>query len=705
MSENGEAPISKMVSSDEALEIVLSVAQRLPPVSVPLHQALGRVLAEDITAPDPLPPYPASIKDGYAVVSSDGPGVYPIITESRAGNDGLGVVVTPGTVAYVTTGGPIPDGADAVVQVENTELLLDASNESKQVRILKGTSPGVDIRPVGSDIAKGDVVLKSGEHLGAPEIGLLATVGVTIVQVYPTPTIAVLSTGDELVEPEVGCLARGQVEKTFVFLETACLGITVVCMVVIDWVKILMPSSVSYSYNCLSSPQVMSFVEPEVGCLARGQDWVKILMPSSKSFSCQIRDSNRAMILAAATDQHCRDYVKPLLGKKGKLCFFRKVKHEGLANLLYLLKSFLDQTDVTTNKILAFWVTWKPGGLRWSVSIFFVGASYSTSFWMGTSSTFQARLKQSNKAQILPDLNFHRAIISWQLNDGSGLPGFVAESTGQQRSSRLLSMKSANALLEVPASSSSVPAGASVVAIVITDISHFPSNRSLQSTESCRSQSGHRPQEVNARESQNSESRVAILTVSDTVAAGAGPDRSGPRAVSVVNSSSERLGGARVVTTAVVPDDIQKIRDILQRWCDIDNMDLVLTLGGTGCSPRDVTPEATKPLIQKETPGLLHVMMQESLKITPFAMLSRPAAGIRGSTLIINMPGNPNAVAECMEPLLPALKHALKQIRGDKREKHPRHVPHADAVTADTWEHSHKLASSGGEEPTCSCSH
>lgn len=102
---------------------------------------------------------------------------------------------------------------------------------------------------------------------------------------------------------------------------------------------------------------------------------------------------------------------------------------------------------------------------------------------------------------------------------------FVAESTGQQRSSRLLSMKSANALLEVPASSSSVLAGASVVAIVISDISHFPSNRSLQSTDSCSSQSGHRPQEVNACESQNSESRVAILTVSDTVAAGAGPDR------------------------------------------------------------------------------------------------------------------------------------------------------------------------------------
>ncbi|XP_019199193.1 PREDICTED: molybdopterin biosynthesis protein CNX1 isoform X2 [Ipomoea nil] len=632
MSENGEAPISKMVSSNEALEIVLSVAQRLPPVSVPLHQALGRVLAEDITAPDPLPPYPASIKDGYAVVSSDGPGVYPIITESRAGNDGLGVVVTPGTVAYVTTGGPIPDGADAVVQVENTELLLDASNESKQVRILKGTGPGVDIRPV----------------------------------VYPTPTIAVLSTGDELVEPEVGCLSRGQ-----------------------------------------------------------------------------IRDSNRAMILAAATDQHCRvidlgivgddecqiektldsafssginilltsggvsmgdrDYVKPLLEKKGKLCF-QKV-HMKPGKPLVFAEILPRSTDMTTNKILAFGLPGNPVGCMVCFNLFVVPAIRHLSGWAHPHlPRVQARLKQSIKSDpARPE--FHRAIISWQLNDGSGLPGFVAESTGQQRSSRLLSMKSANALLEVPASSSSVPAGASVVAIVITDISHFPSNRSLQSTESCRSQSGHRPQEVNACVSQNSESRVAILTVSDTVAAGAGPDRSGPRAVSVVNSSSERLGGARVVTTAVVPDDIQKIRDILLRWCDIDHMDLVLTLGGTGCSPRDVTPEATKPLLQKETPGLLHVMMQESLKITPFAMLSRPAAGIRGSTLIINMPGNPNAVAECMEPLLPALKHALKQIRGDKREKNPRHVPHADAVPADTWERSHKLASSGGEEPTCSCSH
>lgn len=93
------------ISVEDALETVLRVVQRLPPVTVPLHDAAGKVLAEDIRAREPLPPYPASVKDGYAVVASDGPGEYPVIAESRAGNDGLGITVTPGTVAYVTTGG------------------------------------------------------------------------------------------------------------------------------------------------------------------------------------------------------------------------------------------------------------------------------------------------------------------------------------------------------------------------------------------------------------------------------------------------------------------------------------------------------------------------------------------------------------------------------------------------------------------------
>ncbi|KAG0478263.1 hypothetical protein HPP92_012982 [Vanilla planifolia] len=177
-------------------------------------------------------------------------------------------------------------------------------------------------------------------------------------------------------------------------------------------------------------------------------------------------------------------------------------------------------------------------------------------------------------------------------------------------------------------------------------------------------------------------------------------DHSGPRALSVVNSSSEALGGATVVATAVVPDEVDKIKDVLKGWSDNDRVDLILTLGGTGFTSRDVTPEATKLLLEKDAPGLSFVMLQESLKITPFAMLSRAVAGIRGSTLIINMPGNPNAVAECLEALLPALKHALRQIRGDKREKHPRHIPHAQSQPFDQWEKSFWASSSDA-----SCGH
>ncbi|OMO71133.1 hypothetical protein CCACVL1_18422 [Corchorus capsularis] len=658
-----------MISVDEALQIVLSVAHQLPPVTVPLHQALGKVLAQDIHAPDPLPPYPASIKDGYAVVASDGPGEYPVITESRAGNDGIGVTVTPGTVAYVTTGGPIPDGADAVVQVEDTEQVKAPSVESKRVRILVQTNKGVDIRPVGCDIQKGEVVLKSGERIGASEVGLLATVGVTMVKVQPTPTIAVLSTGDELVEPTTGSLSRGQIRD-------------------------------SNRAMILAAATQEKCTVLDLGIVGDDKEELERILDSAFSSNINI------LLTSGGVSMGDKDFVKPLLEKKGTVHFNKVCMKPGKPLTFAEIYSNRPE-NAQVKKVLAFGLPGNPVSCLVCFHLFVVPTIRHLAGWANSHPLrVQARLKQPIKTDPVR-AEFHRATIRWEVNDGSGNPGFVAESTGHQMSSRLLSMKSANALLELPATGRVITAGSSVAAIVISDLSctklskaALPSD--LGSTTSLHESTSN---ETAADGSQDAKYRVAILTVSDTVASGAGPDRSGPRAVSVVNSSSEKLGGAKVVTTGVVSDDVGKIKDVLQRWSDIDKMDLILTLGGTGFTPRDVTPEATKELIEKETPGLLYVMMQESLKVTPFAMLSRSAAGIRGSTLIINMPGNPNAVAECMEALLPALKHALKQIKGDKREKHPRHVPHEQANPVDTWERSYKSASAGTVENAFSGSH
>jgi molybdopterin adenylyltransferase len=157
--------------------------------------------------------------------------------------------------------------------------------------------------------------------------------------------------------------------------------------------------------------------------------------------------------------------------------------------------------------------------------------------------------------------------------------------------------------------------------------------------------------------------RAVVITVSDRGSRGERVDGSGPAVEGMLRESGMEIIGRRII-----PDEREVIRETLLEWSDREGADLIVTTGGTGVSPRDVTPDATLGVIDREIPGMAEAMRRQSAAVTPHAMISRALAGIRGRTLIINLPGSPKGARENLGVLLPALSHAIEKIKGDESE-------------------------------------
>jgi molybdopterin adenylyltransferase len=157
---------------------------------------------------------------------------------------------------------------------------------------------------------------------------------------------------------------------------------------------------------------------------------------------------------------------------------------------------------------------------------------------------------------------------------------------------------------------------------------------------------------------------VGVLTISDGAAKGEREDVSGENIRTLIT----QMPNVVISAGAIIPDEREQISAALREWSDNKHLNLILTTGGTGLAPRDVTPEATKAVIEREAQGIAEALRSISLQYTPNAMLSRGVAGVRGRTLIINLPGSPKAVKECLEYLLPVLPHAVNLLTEGPKE-------------------------------------
>ena len=408
-----------MLPVPQALDIVLQQAERLPPQPAGLAATGGLILAQAVMAREPLPPFPAAIKDGYAVVAADGPGDYPVVGEATAGRM-PGFTVQPGAVAYITTGAPLPAGADAVVMVEDTQALA-GDRGPRRVRIGRQVKAGDDIRPVGADITAGQEVLAAGERLGPAEVGLLATVGADPVWVYPRPRVAVLSTGDELAAPGAA-LGPGQIRDSN--------GPTLRAAVLAQGGQPLDLGIAGDTRQRLAEQLQQGLAQADI------------------------------VLTSGGVSMGDRDFVKPLLEAAGVVHFGRLLMKPG--------KPLTFATVVVAGRRkLVFGL---PGNPVSSLVTFYLLAAPAMRKLAGWRDPHLPRVQVQLAQPLRLDAErpeYHRATVRWEAGLNHGQGGYLAASTGSQVSSRLLSMRSANALLELPRGDGQLEAGAVVTALLI----------------------------------------------------------------------------------------------------------------------------------------------------------------------------------------------------------------------------------------------
>jgi molybdopterin molybdotransferase len=392
-----------MVPVEEAHRLIAAHVAPLPAEEISSLHALGRVLADDVFAPEAMPDVPKSAMDGYALRAADGLAERRVLGELTAGG-GLEVQIAPGTAARIMTGAPVPPGADAVVITEQ------ADERDGVLRVEREPRAGQYIQQVGDDIRAGELVLPRGTALGPAEIGLLATLGHTRVRAHRRPVVAVLATGDEVVEPDAPRGVGGIRD--------------------------------SNRYALLAAVR-------DAGCEAVSLGIARDDWEVQRQAILGGLDGADVLLTSGGVSMGTRDLIKPLLAELGTVYFGRIAFKPGKPT-----------TFATIGSKLAFGLPGFPVSSLVSFEVFVRPALRAL---LGDARPHRPRVRVLLDQPIRPAPDrpeYQRAIVGWR--DGR----LVAASTGAQTSSRLLSLRGSNALLLVPPGEGVYEAGSELEALL-----------------------------------------------------------------------------------------------------------------------------------------------------------------------------------------------------------------------------------------------
>ena len=650
--------------------------------TVLLTESLGRVVGKDVASSRNIPEMPTSIVDGYAVLvdSSSSSRSYHIVGRVLAGGDIYTGELGRDEAVYVATGGILPAHALCVIPMEDCEVIGEELRLINEQRI----TDGMNVRLPGSDCHFGDNILKRGEVVGPAEVALLTACGIGELSISKKIRISVLSTGAEVVSGSVGdanrayLLSRLKQSDLSQIVDVTDLGCLVDSKEAFSQV-LAQPFDVLITTGSVSKGET-DFMKPcleELGFeVLFGQLDLK---PGKPTTVATLRSGKKSTVVFALPGNPASCFVTfnllalPFIQSLSGMRSFGAEKFQ----LECVFPERIVPDELRPEFLRAHIFLNPQGRLLAEVAEGHQRSSRVASCANGvnglvvippgrtgqvTAKVFDAYLLPGASIAVRNTPISPTPSISAKAHAFDKLVGWLQNRTDVENIALMDLAGFCRNCLSNWLEQGGVKGGVSEAKRYVYGMDYEEWKKKFRKGEKVMHAEGHAPQVHYSNPCASSLGANAfdflVLTVSDRAHGGIYEDLSGP----LIERLLPKIGG-RLVERKIVPDEVEAIQTQIRRWTEGEGVRLIVTTGGTGFSQRDVTREAVHPLIEKEAPGLVHLLLSAFAKLQPHFCLSRPTIGVSGHSLLVTLPGRPEAVDQGLQALLPLIPKVMQDLR------------------------------------------